>query len=338
MPDTASLLADAPDQADTLAWPLLGQLLDAWAQQQGALWAIKDARDGRYVAVSAGMAALLAKPVAQVSGLTDADLLEPALATALRAADQTAVAALRAVASEHRFEWRGVRQEFSVWRQASLQGQRLLLASLWLDQSAARQRDAQLRSAQAQLEQQQKEQLALRQELRDQGLRDQQTGLYTLTHFDDQLRRELDLSSREHREFALVYMHLDPFGPKVRALAPRAQECILEALGRLLRGNTRAMDASCRMNEHRFAVLLSGVGLATAHSRMEGLRRQCATQMVMLDGQELNFTVSMGLASYPHTAQSREDVVGACESALSEAQRRGGNAIALASIRFETQA
>ena len=28
----------------------------------------------------------------------------------------------------------------------------------------------------------------------------------------------------------------------------------------------------------------TGVGLATAHARMEGLRRQCATQIVMLDG------------------------------------------------------
>jgi diguanylate cyclase (GGDEF)-like protein len=109
----------------------------------------------------------------------------------------------------------------------------------------------------------------------------------------------------------------------------------LEALGRLLRSNTRAMDASCRLGEDRFAILLSGVGLATAHSRMEGLRRQCATQIVVLDGRDIGFTVSMGVASFPHTAHSELELMQAAGSALAEALRRGGNHLALASIRFD---
>ena len=130
-------------------------------------------------------------------------------------------------------------------------------------------------------------------------------------------------------------MALDPFNDKVGALGVRAQERICEAMGRLLRGNTRAMDASCRMDDRHFAVLLSGVGLATAHSRMEGLRRQCATQIVMLDGEELGFTVAMGVASFPHTAHGHDELIAACSAALAEAKRRGGNTVALASIRFE---
>ena len=110
---------------------------------------------------------------------------------------------------------------------------------------------------------------------------------------------------------------------------------MLEALGRLLRGNTRAMDASCRLGEDRFAVLLSGVGLATAHSRMEGLRRQCATQIAVFEGRDLGFTVSMGVASFPHTAHSEADLMLAAELALADACKRGGNRVALASIRFE---
>ena len=95
------------------------------------------------------------------------------------------------------------------------------------------------------------------------------------------------------------------------------------------------MDASCRREGTRFAVLLSGGGLATAHSRMEGLRRQCATQIVMHESRELGFTVSMGVASFPHTAHTQDELVAACEGALSEACRRGGNHVTLASIRFE---
>ena len=88
-------------------------------------------------------------------------------------------------------------------------------------------------------------------------------------------------------------------------------------------------------DERLFGVLLSGVGLATAHARMEGLRRQCASQIVVLDGQELGFSVSMGVASFPHTAASQPELMAACEAALAAARACGGNHLTLASIRFE---
>ena len=74
---------------------------------------------------------------------------------------------------------------------------------------------------------------------------------------------------------------------------------------------------------------------STAHSRMEGLRRQCATQIVVLDGRDLGFTVSMGVASFPHTAHTEDDLMRAAEQAMAEARKRGGNHVTLASIRFE---
>ena len=94
------------------------------------------------------------------------------------------------------------------------------------------------------------------------------------------------------------------------------------------------MDASCRWDAQRFSVLLSGVGLATAHARMEGLRRQCATQIVAFDGVDHRFSVSMGVASFPHTADSGNSLLQSCEAALIEARNRGGNQVTLASIRF----
>ncbi len=186
-----------------------------------------------------------------------------------------------------------------------------------------------------QLEAQQRANEALRRELHDSELRDRTTGLYSHAHFEDQLRREVDLSSREHRQFALVSIALDPPDDAARAAGEEGRTRILEALGRQLRDNTRAMDASCRLDDDQFAVLLSGVGLATAHSRMEGLRRQCATQIVAHAGRDLSFTVSMGVASFPHTAPTQHELVQASQAALAEARRRGGNHVALASIRFQ---
>lgn len=312
-----------------------GALLESLAEAQGLGLAVKDALDGRYLEVNAGLAALFALPAEVWIGRTDEELFDPALAAALRAADQAALGQGTLPGSEHRFDWRGERRDLTVLRSAAAAGERRVIVSVWQDNAPARRREAQLRNALAQLEQEQKANEALRREVADQGLHDRASGLYTRAHFEDQIRREVDLSTREHREFALVHIALDPFRSEVEAAGERAGERISEAMGRLLRGNTRAMDASCRLDERHFAVLLSGVGLATSHSRMEGLRRQCATQIVVLDGEELGFTVSMGVASFPHTASSQAELIDASQAALREARRRGGNTVALAAIRFE---
>jgi len=55
----------------------------------------------------------------------------------------------------------------------------------------------------------------------------------------------------------------------------------------------------------------------------------------VLEGRDLGFTVSMGVASFPHTAHSGEGLMQAADTALREAQKRGGNHVALASIRFD---
>ena len=335
----AAFAGAAPDGRFSEA---MGRTLWAMTLHQGLGLGIKDAEDGRYLLGNAALAALLGCTTEQIAGSSDADWLEPAVSALLRTADQTALAQGQQLCSDHRLEIRGLRRELQLMRVVADGGQawpgRRLVISLWRDQAPQLQRDQQLRVALDQLEQLQKANDALRAELADQGLRDRASGLYSRSHFDDQMRRELDLSAREHREFALVYMALGPLGQPAQALGAPAHDRICEAMGRLLRGNTRAMDASCRLDEDHFAVLLSGVGLATAHSRMEGLRRQCATQIVMLDGQELSFTVAVGVASFPHTANGPNELTAACTAALAEAQRRGGNTVALASIRFDASA
>jgi diguanylate cyclase (GGDEF)-like protein/PAS domain S-box-containing protein len=301
------------------------------------LVSVKEA-GGRYMHVSERMAVLLGHGPQDILGRTDADLLNPTEAAMLKAADQTVGGLSSTQWSEHRLERDGRRREFSVNRllMPAREPASPLLVSAWVELTDTRQREVQLQQALIQLEQQQLAVEALRRETQDQSLRDSVTGLYQRIHFDDQLRRELDLSAREHREFALVSIAVDPLKDPTHAVGSEAHVRVLEALGRLLRSNTRAMDASCRLEEDRFAVLLSGVGLATAHSRMEGLRRQCATQIVVLGGRDLGFTVSMGVASFPHTAHTEEELVNAAAAALGEAQRRGGNHVTLASIRFDT--
>jgi diguanylate cyclase (GGDEF)-like protein len=310
---------------------LLGTTLPGLLERRGTMLAVKDVAGNRWLQLSPPLAELLAPEGGD--GVADA-----ALATALRAADQTALAQPGVpLESSHEFEFRGQRREFGVWRVATVHEGRSCIVALWHDRAAERHREQQLRQALEQIEQQQQAHDRLRREMADQALRDPDTGLHRRAHFEDQLRREVDLSTREHREFSIVFIELDAPDARLRALGAAGERAVLEAMGRLLRGGTRAMDASCRLQARRFGVLLSGVGLATAHARMEGLRRKCATQIVVHEGHEFGFTVAVGVASYPHTAATQEGLLAAAEAALAEAQRRGGNHVTLAAIRFESQ-
>ena len=325
-----SVLADSLRRA-------LGDLLDAVLERHGEWLSLKDAVSGSYLHVNRALAEAFGSTPAQMIGRTDTELLTSEQARAMRAADQTALAHGQPLATEHRFDAGGQARLYAVLRSVTEIDGRQVLCAVWSDLTPQQQRESQLRAALAQIEEQQLANDQLRYELTDQAVRDPVSGLHRRAHFEDQLRRELDLSSREHREFAIAFIELDPAGPDVLALGPEGNRRVLEAVGRLLRSGTRAMDAACRSGEGRFAVLLSGVGLATAHARMESLRRRCASEIVVQQGAELGFTVSMGVASFPHTAVTQLPLTEACEAALAEAQRRGGDHVRLAAIRFDAE-
>ncbi|RZT97650.1 PAS domain S-box-containing protein/diguanylate cyclase (GGDEF)-like protein [Rivibacter subsaxonicus] len=329
LPATEAMTAPALDPS----WMSLAVALDAI----GAAVYLKDG-NSRYVFANEATERLLGIAHGSLAGRADAELLPPALTATLRLQDQALGVQPGPVRSEFTIDRDGQRREFQTVRMrldpAGPGGAALL--GVWLESSPLRRAEASLREALLQLEAQQQVNAGLREDAESRGTsRAAGGGLYPAEQFEDHLRREVDLSMREHREFAVVLVELDPASAQGPAHDEADRERVAESLAGLLRGNTRAMDAPCRMGRDSFAVLLSGVGLATAHSRMESLRRQCATQLVVRDGQALRFTVSMGVASFPHTAQTQSGLVQAASDALAEAKQRGGNHVALASIPFD---
>jgi diguanylate cyclase (GGDEF)-like protein len=322
----------APGLLDVAA--LQGAVLNSLDQFAVAV-TVKDLASGRYEQANASAARLLGLEGREVVGSQDADLFDATLAVALRAAEQQARAIPSGVMAEHKLEIAGTRRDFLAWRQvvSHADGQARMVA-IWQDVTDARRREAQLQTAMAQLEQQQKANETLRRDVEGSQVRDALSGLYHRAHFEEQLCREADLSSREQREFALVAIAVDNMDEIRQNHGVDGCERVIEALGRLLRAGTRAMDAPCRLGGDRFVVLLSGVGLATAHSRMEQLRRQCAQHIVAYNGQQIPFTVSMGVASFPHTAGLVDELMRSADRALASAREKGGNRIVLASIQF----
>lgn len=317
----------------TLSAFLAEGLLDL-LQAEEALLALKDAESGRYLWANTPCLAWLGGDLQRVVGATDLELLPQSEANALQAADARALAAGHSlVAENHRFERSGARSDFHVLRLvlAPMAGPRQIL-SLWRDVTQQRREAGRLQSALDQIERQQQAVEALRRQ-HAQGM-DRPSELFRREHFEEHLRREAALSQREHREFALVLLAPDRLEALRQSMGESAVQAVTQSMGHLMRTNTRAMDVLSQLGDGRFAILLSGVGLATAHARMEHLRRACATEVVVVNGQGFNFEVSIGVASFPHTAATLADLSQAAVRALADARQRGGNRVALASIRL----
>ena len=293
---------------------------------------VKRGPAGPYLWADEGFARLVGVAHDALPGLTDVDLFGAEVAAPLRAAEVQALQSVAGVMTEHRLARDGRAIDARVHRvRARARDGADCLITLWQDLREGREGQRDLVRAHEQIERLQHDNEALRRQAAE-GERERAPGLFQREHFEDQLRREVDLSLREHREFALVLVGVDLSDAAADAAARLR---VSDAVGHLLRANTRAMDTPCQLGENRFAVLLSGVGLATAHARMEGLRRQCATQVVVHEGRPVEFSVTMGVASFPHTAADLAALRTAAEGALADGQRRGGNRVALASIRFE---
>lgn len=313
--------------------PAVAGLLDLW-QAEGASVALKEAAGGRYVWANGPYLAWLGADPARLAGSTDADWLSRADAQALAAADVRALSSGQVSLDDHRFERGERRIDVRAARRAVAgpDGAARWLWCAWRDVTRERLDAEQLRQALGQIERQQQAFEALRRQ-HDQGL-DRPSELFRREHFEEHLRREAALSQREHREFALVLLAVDRMDELRRDHGEAGLHQVLSTMAHLMRTNTRAMDVLAQLGDGRFAILLSGVGLATAHARMEHLRRACATHVVVCDGEGFSFEVSIGVASFPHTAATLADLSVASSRALADARQRGGNRVALASIRF----
>lgn len=316
----------------TIAQDELAPALLASMQASGAMVSIKEVSSGRYLWANAAMCGFLGQAFDVLAGRTDLDLMAKGDAAVVRAADQRAQATGDLSADTHHFERGGHQVELLSWRVVlGAGGTAPQLLTVWRHDAQAG-LEQRLQQALAQIERQQAALDKVRQQ--QSQTQDRPTELFRREHFEDQLRREAALAQREGREFALVLLAVDRLDQLQQQRGPAAAARVADSIGHLMRGNTRAMDVLSQLGSDRFAILFSGIGLATAHARVEQLRRACASEVLVLDGESFGFEISAGVASFPHSADSLSALSQAAIRALNDARQRGGNRVALASIQL----
>jgi diguanylate cyclase (GGDEF)-like protein len=161
-------------------------------------------------------------------------------------------------------------------------------------------------------------------QMQQQALTDALTGCFNRRSFEMQLERDLHLATRMRLPLSLILLDLDNFKRVNDTYGHDAGDVALRLLAEGLRDELRGVDTAARYGGEEFAIILPQAGVDGALIVAERLRRRIEQIEVPDVG---HVTASLGIATFPQHASSRDTLVVAADRALYNAKRSGRNCV-----------
>jgi diguanylate cyclase (GGDEF)-like protein len=168
--------------------------------------------------------------------------------------------------------------------------------------------------------------LELFEEVKSLAIRDGLTGLFNYRHFWELLAHEVEQSRRYQTPLSLLFLDLDNFKIINDALGHSQGDVVLKTLGDYLRAALRTADVVCRYGGEEFVALLPKTQVDRAMKLAERLRQKISQMTIPLPQQDVQFTVSIGVAGLTPEMDG-ETLVEAADAAMYRAKKAGKNQV-----------
>lgn len=161
------------------------------------------------------------------------------------------------------------------------------------------------------------------------AITDELTGLNNYRFMQQRLEEETDRAKRYHKHLSLLMLDADDFKGFNDSYGHVAGDVALAELAQVIRRQVRDVDLVCRYGGEEFAVVLPETDSAGAFVVAEKVREAVASHVFSNgDGEPCcSLTVSIGLATYPVHAESRETLLREADDALYRAKNGGKNRV-----------
>jgi len=156
---------------------------------------------------------------------------------------------------------------------------------------------------------------------------DSLTGACNRLHFMERAEREFARYRRYRGSLSLLMLDLDHFKHVNDTHGHHAGDGVLRQMVQRCRQLFRETDLLGRLGGEEFAVLLPETALAQAQITAERLCREMAEQPIVLEGQSVAVTVSIGVAQAQADDRSLEELLRRADQALYDAKHGGRNRV-----------
>ena len=158
---------------------------------------------------------------------------------------------------------------------------------------------------------------------------DSLTGLFNRRRFAEELNHIVSQTTRYDSRGALLFLDLDGFKAVNDTLGHRAGDQLLFSIAQLLRARVRESDTVARLGGDEFALILEHVGKNEALTVADAVCEEIRRHRLIVDGQVVSVTASVGVALLPDHGMRSEDLLVHADFAMYRAKERGRDGVHL---------
>lgn len=162
--------------------------------------------------------------------------------------------------------------------------------------------------------------------LRELALSDPLTGVANRTAFNNHVGHNINVHERQGGQSTLVLLDLDDFKMINDRYGHAAGDAVLKSVASVLSRHTRKTDIVARLGGDEFALFFSNVSDSFNKNKKISKIINEIEEKIEFDGHIIKVAVSAGIASYPHDADSADELLKRADLALYLAKKTKGSA------------
>ncbi len=156
------------------------------------------------------------------------------------------------------------------------------------------------------------------------------TGLLNRRSFVARVNDEINRSRRYNNAMSYMIIDIDYFKKINDTYGHLTGDAVLKEFAKKILALLRESDFIGRIGGEEFAVTLPDTNMDSANIMAERIRKNIAESTIQYKNISIDFTVSIGIASFMKNAESSEEVFSRADAALYQAKNSGRNKVCLA--------
>jgi diguanylate cyclase (GGDEF)-like protein len=165
---------------------------------------------------------------------------------------------------------------------------------------------------------------------------DDLTGLYNQRYLEVILDRELSLAKRNDVKFSVLFLDMDHFKNVNDTHGHLIGSRLLYEVGQEIKRTLRESDITFRYGGDEFLIILAHTGLEDAVVVAERIRQQVEKKRFLArEGLDIRLTASIGVASVPDHATTKQQILKAADEALYGVKKAVRNRVIAATAKIK---